>query len=261
MKCKICDSLITSIFDKAKVLGKYEVAYYQCNRCGFVQTQDPYWLEEAYSNAIGYNDIGLASRNLIQLELARTVIALFFSRREQYLDYGGGYGLFVRLMRDKGFDFYLHEPNCENLFAKTFDIELPTDLKFHILTAFEVFEHLADPLAEIEKMLKLSPNIFFSTALLPKSSPRPSQWWYYSLDGGQHVSFYSRASLNYLADRLGVRVYSNDHSYHLLTNKKISPNIFALGMRMKISRVINQFIRQPSLLSRDYLKVAGRPLE
>src|SRR5688572_19335172 len=107
VKCKICDSLITSIFDKAKVLGKYQVAYYQCSRCGFVQTQDPYWLEEAYSNAIGYNDIGLVGRNLDQLELARTVIALFFSRREQYLDYGGGYGLFVRLMRDKGYDFYL----------------------------------------------------------------------------------------------------------------------------------------------------------
>jgi len=261
MKCKICNSYSVLPFDKATVLGKYEISYFECSTCGFVQTEDPYWLEEAYSDTIGHSDIGLLSRNLINMELARTVIALFFSRQEKFLDYGGGYGLFVRLMRDKGFNFYLYEPNCENMFASTFDIKLPTSTKFHMLTAFEVFEHLKDPLAEIEQMLKLSPNVFFSTTLLPKPSPKPSQWWYYSLEGGQHVSLYTRASLNYLAERLGVRVYSNARNFHLLTNKKISPFIYSLAMRFRISQVINLFIRQPSLLSQDYLKVVGRPLE
>src|SRR5918996_853624 len=122
MKCKICDSRSPSLFERAMVLGKYEVAYFECNECGFVQTEEPFWLEEAYSVAVGPSDIGLVNRNLINLELARTVIAIFFNRQEKFLDYGGGYGLFVRLMRDKGFDFYLYEPNCENLFAQTFSI-------------------------------------------------------------------------------------------------------------------------------------------
>jgi hypothetical protein len=243
------------------VLKKYEISYFECGTCGFVQTEEPYWLEEAYSDSIGQSDIGLLSRNLINVELGTTIIALFFSRQAKFLDYGGGYGLFVRLMRDKGFDFYLYEPNCENMFAKTFDIQLPAHIRFELLTAFEVFEHLKDPLAEIEQMLKLSPNIFFSTTLLPKPSPRPSQWWYYGLEGGQHISLYTRASLNYLAERLGMNVYSDGRGYHLLTSKKVSPLIYALAMRLRIARVFNQFVRQPSLLPQDYLKVVGRSLE
>jgi len=261
MNCKICDSLSLSLFDKAIVLGKYEVSYFECKRCGFVQTEEPYWLEEAYSKVIGSSDIGLVSRNLVNLELTRTVIALFFSRQEKFVDYGGGYGLFVRMMRDKGFDFYLYEPNCENLFAKTFDIKLPTDTEFQMLTAFEVFEHFNNPLAEVEQMLNLSSNIFFSTSLLPKPTPKTSQWWYYSLEGGQHISLYTTPCLKYLAERLGVRIYSNGNNYHLLTKKNISPHIYALAMRFRISRVVNQFIRQPSLLSQDYLKIVGRRLE
>ena len=261
MKCKICDSVIAHVFDTAKVLEKYEVSYYQCGQCGFIQTEEPYWLAEAYSDAIGFRDIGLAGRNLIQMELTKTLIVLFFDQERQYLDYGGGYGLFVRLMRDRGYDFYLYEPNCENLFARTFDINLPTGMKFHVLTAFEVFEHLVDPLAEIEQMFKLSTNIFFSTTLLPKTAPRPSRWWYYGLEGGQHISIFSRRSLDYLANRLGKYIYSDGHSYHLLTDKRISSSFYMLAMRLKISRAINCFFRRPSLLSSDYMKVTGKPLE
>ena len=261
MKCSICDSPNPSFFDKAVVLGKYEIFYFECNHCGLVNTGEPYWLEEAYSDAIGQSDIGLVSRNLINADLNRTDTALFFDRYGTFLDYGGGYGLFVRMMRDQGLDFYLYEPNSKNLYAKSFEINLPPDAEFHLVTAFEVLEHLRDPLAEIEQMLKLSPSIFFSTTLLPTPSPKPSQWWYYSLEGGQHISLYTRRSLQCLADRLGVRVYSDGRSHHLFTNMKISPLIYAMAVRVRISRLINQFIHQSSLLSSDYLRVVGRPLE
>jgi 2-polyprenyl-3-methyl-5-hydroxy-6-metoxy-1,4-benzoquinol methylase len=260
MKCKIC-SHFTTIFDTATVLDKYEVTYYQCDQCGFIQTEDPYWLEEAYSDAIDKSDIGLISRNLALEVQTRTIITLFFNQKEQFLDYGGGYGLFVRLMRDKGFDFYLYDPNCENIFAKNFEIEYPSDKNFHLLTAFEVFEHFVDPLSEIDKLLSLSPNIIFSTLLIPKHNPRPQEWWYYGLEGGQHVSLFSRESLNYLANKIGLRIYSNGSNYHLLTKKTISPVLYSLVTKIKISKVINQFIRQPSLLQSDYLKAVGHPLD
>lgn len=259
MSCKICGQT-SSLFSVNTILEKYQISYYRCDHCGFVQTQEPYWLDESYSDVINSSDIGLIGRNLIQAELSSTVISFFFNQREEFLDYGGGYGLFVRLMRDKGYNFYLHDPQCENLFAKTFEIQLPTDIKYNLLTAFEVFEHLVDPLAEIEQMMQFSPNIFFSTALLPKSSPKPSDWWYYGLEHGQHVSIYSRESLNYMAKRLGVRVFSNGRSHHLLSNKKISQNLFSLLTRVKVARVANQFLHRQSLLADDYFKVVGRRL-
>ncbi len=49
----------TKLLFTAKVLGKYDVQYYQCVITGFIQTEEPYWLEEAYSSAITKLDIGL----------------------------------------------------------------------------------------------------------------------------------------------------------------------------------------------------------
>lgn len=259
MSCKICGHP-SSLFSINTVLGKYKISYYRCSVCDFVQTQEPYWLEEAYSDIINSSDIGLIGRNLLQAELSSTVIEYFFDQNGNFLDYGGGYGLFVRLMRDKGYNFYLYEPQCTNLFAKTFEVQLPTDKKFNVLTAFEVFEHLVDPLAEIERMLQFSTNIFFSTLLLPVSFPKPSEWWYYGLEHGQHVSIYSRESLNYVAKKMGLRLYSNARSYHLLTNKKIPQSLFSVFTRVKISRMANQIFRRKSLLADDYLKIVGRRL-
>ena len=49
--CKVCGS-ISCKFDNAKVLNKYNVKYFQCSNCGFVQTENPYWLAEAYKEAM-----------------------------------------------------------------------------------------------------------------------------------------------------------------------------------------------------------------
>src|SRR6187551_714050 len=139
VKCKICASATSDLFS-AKVLGKYDVKYFKCNNCGFVQTQEPYWLQEAYSSAITVQDIGLVSRNYLYAQICRSIIKLFFSRKTKFLDYGGGYGMFVRLMRDKGFDFYRYDTYCKNMFAEGFDDK--GELDYELITAFEVFEHL-----------------------------------------------------------------------------------------------------------------------
>ena len=55
--------------------------------------------------------------------------------------------MFVRIMRDKGFNFYRQDIHCQNLFAKHFDISnIKITEKFDLLTAIEVFEHLEDPM-------------------------------------------------------------------------------------------------------------------
>ncbi|MFM6453388.1 MAG: methyltransferase domain-containing protein, partial [Planktothrix sp.] len=115
MKCKVCDSQ-SNYFATAQILNKYDINYFQCLNCGFVQTEEPYWLEEAYSNAIAMSDVGLVFRNLMFSDLTSTLIFNFFDHNSKFLDYGAGYGLFVRLMRDKGFNFYGFDKFCKNLF-------------------------------------------------------------------------------------------------------------------------------------------------
>jgi hypothetical protein len=62
MQCNICNSASLP-FAKGIVLGKYDIQYYLCGHCGFIQTESPYWLDEAYLSPIATSDIGLIGRN------------------------------------------------------------------------------------------------------------------------------------------------------------------------------------------------------
>ena len=257
--CKIC-GCISLPFGSASLIEKYEILYYQCSTCGFVQTESPYWLDEVYTEAINDSDIGLVGRNLTQLQITHALLALFFQGDGTFVDYGGGYGLFVRLMRDKGFDFYRYDTYCENLFAKGFDAAMPPVASYELLTAFEVFEHLVDPLPEIEKMLHFSRTVFFSTELLPQTNPKPGEWWYYGLEHGQHVSLYTRRSLEIVADKLGLTYYTNGTSLHLLTEKKLNSRLFSFISHYKVAVIVNLFHKRASLLAMDYEKITGHGL-
>ena len=259
MLCKIC-SHSTEPFSSARILGRYDICYYQCTYCSFVQTETPYWLDEAYANVINNSDIGLVSRNLKLANLTYSVINSFFDSGGKFVDYGGGYGMFVRLMRDKGINFFRYDPLCENLFAKSFDVDSINTDHFELATAFEVFEHLTDPMDEIQSILLFSPSIFFSTILLPPNQPKPAEWWYYGLEHGQHVSIYSRKSLDIISEIFGLQLYTNGRSYHLLTNKSFPHQLYRIAASQKFSKILNLVMRRHSLLEQDYYEITGNKL-
>ena len=151
MNCKICGTLSEFVFE-AKVLNKYEVKYFSCPNCEYLFTENPYWLDEAYNRAINISDTGLISRNIFLSKVVSTLIYFFFNKKGRFLDYAGGYGLFTRLMRDTGFDFYWHDPYCENLFANGFEYDMNNEIHFELATAFEVFEHFSEPVNELKKI-------------------------------------------------------------------------------------------------------------
>lgn len=254
--CKICGSQSKFLFQE-KILNKYDVDYYKCTECGFVQTEEPYWLNEAYSNAITSLDIGLLGRNIYYLPIVSSIIKSFFKKEASFLDYGGGYGIFVRLMRDKGFNFYRYDTYCENIFAKGHD-EDSDNLKYELVTSFEVFEHLSNPIEEISKMLQKSRNIFFSTELQPEVFTQEKDWWYVAPQTGQHISFYTMDSLKYIAKKFNLNLYSNGQTFHLLTEKKISKLKFKLATNRWLIRIVNRIIKSPgSLLPSDFYNLTN----
>lgn len=253
MKCKICSSG-ASLFSQATILNKYLVSYYKCSECGFVHTEEPYWFDEAYSQAINSSDVGLVNRNIMFSKVASALILAFFNSNGRFLDYGGGYGLFVRIMRDRGLDFYWLDEFCSNIFAKGLEHDIMRGDAYELLTAFEVFEHLKDPYGDISKMLRFSKNVLFTTELLPAHIPEPGSWWYYGLEHGQHISFYTWRSLSVIAKKFNLNLYSNGRSWHLLTDKTISPCLFNMLTRYRIAILLHPFFRKRSLLPDDYKK-------
>lgn len=230
-KCKICGATATFL-GKSVIMKKHDISFFSCGNCGFVQTEEPYWLDEAYKNPVNISDTGYMQRNIQFSKILTALLSIYFNPRGKFLDYGGGYGVFVRLMRDIGFDFYWYDKYAPNLFSSGFEWN-GTD-KIEAVTAFEVLEHLVNPLVEIEKMFSISRNVIFSTILLPDSVPKPDKWWYYGLDHGQHISFYKKTTLHFLATKFNLN-YVKHGILHIMTPEKISTT--GLKLLLKINKI------------------------
>jgi len=253
MNCKVCGNETSQLFNK-QVLNKYSVNYYQCTNCGFIETDEPHWLNEAYSSAITATDIGLINRNVYFTEVSTALLRLCgFDRSKKYLDYGAGYGIYVRMMRDNGFNFYWQDEYCENLYAQKFSADLSkANKEYELVTAFEVFEHLTNPTKEIEKILQYTDSILFSTQLVNSANTTLENWWYIAPEHGQHVAFYDIKTLQFIADKYGLNVYSNNSTLHLLTKKRLSSFKFKLFSRIRLAKLYNLIFPTKTLLDSDY---------
>jgi hypothetical protein len=264
--CKICNSkselfLNTYIFD-----ASFLIDYFKCTRCGFLQTQEPTWLDKSYSEAITSLDIGLLNRNINFSNLTEQLLLTFFTETKSYLDFGAGYGVFVRMMRDKGFDFKWYDTHCENLFAKHFE-EFDLSKKQDIITAFEVFEHLPNPVEQLAPLLQHSQALIFSTFTNYEAQANFDAWWYRAPLSGQHVSFFTPKSLQLLAEKFNKYFYTNHLDFHIITSKKIESDaiheFFFPSQKTIKQRILNKLFGKSevslsyksSLLQQDFDKL------
>jgi hypothetical protein len=201
--CRLCGAPTEQRF-VLTVLARHRVAYSRCAGCGSLQTQTPYWLEEAYGGAAPNLDVGAAQRNLINHAVVSAVATLLGSRR--ILDFGGGDGLLCRLLRDAGFDAAVQDRFRKPVYAEGYGA---SGLEgYDLITVFEVLEHLADPARELGPLFAAgAPAILTTTALYRGEGP---DWVYLAAEAGQHVFFYSEAALGTYAAARGYRLIVQD---------------------------------------------------
>ncbi|MBA2953673.1 methyltransferase domain-containing protein [Nocardioides sp. MAH-18] len=219
--CRACGSA-TAPFATDVVLGHVDASYEQCDTCGGVQAVEVTWLEEAYSSAIARLDVGLLDRCQILSSITAAVLRTRRLRSGTFLDWAGGYGTMTRLMRDRGYHFSHTDPMASNVFADGFDVAGPDGGRFDLVTAFEVLEHLTDPVESLRPVADATDLLLTTTQVLPQPAPQPSEWWYYTLESGQHITFYTRRGLEGLAERLGFDGVVSGGFVHLFHRGPVS---------------------------------------
>ncbi len=200
--CRLCGGATRLLFEK-RVLGRHPAGYFRCGTCELTQTSEPTWLEEAYAEPISITDTGLLARNLAARRIVASLLHLSGVRAEPCLDYAAGYGVFVRLMRDVGFHFHWTDPLARNLFAQGFEWNEGRGRPV-VVTAFEVLEHLVRPHEEFGRIAAFGADLIVTSTELPPGGVPAEDWQYLSLESGQHVAFYTPATL----ERLG-----REHGY------------------------------------------------
>lgn len=189
---------------------------------------------------------------------------LFFNNKNgKYLDYAGGYRTLCRLMRDIGFDFCTTDAYCTNLFARDFVCNPERTDEFVGVTAIEVLEHIHNPMdffENISQFVSQSGIIVFST-LRYEGEPPKKDWWYYSFDTGQHISFYTKKTLETLAKKLNMHLLFTG-SLHMFSRKRSSALFFRLLLgRLNVFAAALVRRSMHSRLNDDYLLACKKQKE
>lgn len=197
--CRLCGQLARHVCTQ-KILHRYDVAYFRCPGCDLIQTEPPYWLDEAYTSAISALDTGAIERTRLCTQLALCLAWLCrIGPDSACIDYGGGHGILTRAMRDYGYNFFWHDKYAENLFARGFEAD-PTR-PHTMLTCFEVWEHLPNVATDLELLFHPGHDFLLIGTFLHRG--HRDNWWYYSPQTGQHVAFFSDRTMRFIANRFG----------------------------------------------------------
>ncbi len=215
------------------------VKYFECDACGYLQTEQPYWLERAYSAAINDSDTGIMARNLANARIVLATLLVLGKLNGRVVDCAGGYGILVRLLRDYGVEALWSDRYCKNLLARGFE---HSGESAELVTAFEAFEHFVDPAEELDRLLSISNKVLLSTEIIADPTPLPDQWWYYGRNHGQHIGFFRVRTLKKLAERRGKYLISSGHSYHLITDAPTIP--LAWRTLIKVNKLIPLLVKK-----------------
>jgi 2-polyprenyl-3-methyl-5-hydroxy-6-metoxy-1,4-benzoquinol methylase len=222
--CRLCRSTLT-----ARLFVKQQVDYWRCAECRFrFATPDP---DPNLANAIDdYEDAYLqylapdrgddANFRALYRWMAR-VAAL---EGKTLLDVGAGSGKLVRFLRGRGIDATGVEPSRalfdrflagdDSFTCTTLDgLRRSNARVFDVVTAFDVIEHVGDPVAflrEVAAALKPGGVLFASTPDVESLPARlfGRRWHFYY---PYHVSYFGRRTLERAAAAQGLRLVGAEH--------------------------------------------------
>jgi SAM-dependent methyltransferase len=226
--CKICGAA-ANLFDVcdfatychrpaggAETLTGIAVYYYRCAACAFMFTPlTDSWSAEDFRSRI-YNEEYVKYDPGYADERPRSNAALltnsFGNHRQSIsvLDFGGGNGATVELLKANGFANAL----CYDPISRPND-PLPTQ-QFDLVTCFEVLEHANDPMNVVRQLAALTSGmVLFSTLVQPADIETQKLRWWYAAPRNGHISLFSRQALTMAWKSVGMTLGSFNDNLHV----------------------------------------------
>lgn len=196
--CPLCQDLNVELFHK-KTSGE---RYYLCQACGFISLDPQFFLkpqEEHERYLTHQNDVEDPGYQ----GFLKFVVEAVLQRQKPTdlgLDYGCGPSSVVSyLLKTQHYQIFEYDPYFKA------DAAL-IEQKYDYLVCTEVIEHFYRPLEEFAKLNDLlKPGGFLYLKTSFTDEVKDFARWHYHRDP-THVSFYSRKSLDWLAESMGWRV-------------------------------------------------------
>jgi hypothetical protein len=194
-------------------------------------------------------------RNQYNTRLVLATLYLLGELNGTVVDYAGGYGILVRMLRDVGVNALWSDRYSKNLLASGFEY---TGGSAQLVTSFEAFEHFVHPKEELEALLSVAPNVLISTLIIPSPTPEHDEWWYYGPEHGQHIGFFRVQTLRKLASLCNKQLITDGRSYHLFTDHNLSLFRWRL-VRKAIEKMPDLLIRGlPSKVWSDHEHISSK---
>lgn len=144
------------------------------------------------------------------------------------LDFGGGVGFLARMLRDFGVDAWSYDKYLNGKLNPGFHLRDLGKLEdsFDFVIAIEVLVHLTD-IEEFKLFIKSQECkiILVSTEM---NDRKPITWDYICNRHSQHISIFSRKSINNLAESLGMKVLIRNN-YQIFYSHDISLDDLIVG--------------------------------
>ena len=225
MNCPNCQNKSIKFIREIEVTQKkISSKLIYCSSCDFLYLQDPTWLDIAYQTEF-YGDTGYVNRNFIFANRTILIFRIWKLLSKKSLvpdacDIGAGLGMYARMMRDKGYNFFGSDEYSKMSLLNPFVVR---DSQCVIKSSFEVVEHLPSLTEFLKEKVNKVDFFLFSTELRQSGHIPNINWWYYSFSLGQHIGFHSKKSLEVAFAKAGYNsdnLVSFGNSFHALANTR-----------------------------------------
>ena len=239
ISCRLCGGQADKQFQH-RVLGRYDVDYFQCRICESIETEPPYWLNEVYTSDIQPEDGGYLSRNLNVFRIVTYYLQnLKLKPDPVVLDFGGGLGIVPRLLREHGVKAFNHDTYSKSPFAEIAWDGTPPDF----IVSSEVFEHLAEPAAEVARLFEHQPAYVYVRTW--RYFGQGQNWDYIGPEHGGHVFFYTDKAMQFIADKYDYELVLPGDADALFCKTPLTTferQVVLRGLESRAARIVTKLV-------------------